>query len=208
MPMLRASILTPTSDDRQAMSDDDADRSVSGPEDEEDVGFVVPNGRPSSSRQNMHENKSRSTSSSIHDRSKGGPDFGGNPSSSTHHASASSSSSHARKVTPNASSHLSAGGIPAFASPYGASPSSSTAKESFLNYFFGGSEMSNPGDSRSGQRSTLPDISRERVERGDNPLSGRRGLEGNAAAFDMKSLDKHLEAVSRPFLLALLSRVD
>ena len=43
------------------------------------------------------------------------------------------------------------------------------------------------------RRSALPDIG---AAKGDNPLSGRRGLEGNAAAFDMKSLDKHLEAVS------------
>lgn len=30
-----------------------------------------------------------------------------------------------------------------------------------------------------------------------NPMAGRTGLEGNSAAYDMKSLDKHLEAVSR-----------
>lgn len=63
---------------------------------------------------------------------------------------------------------------------------------------------SNGGDSRNGQR-VLPDMrgaGQGRAERDDNPLSGRRGLEGNAAAFDMKSLDKHLEAVSgRPLLL-------
>lgn len=29
-----------------------------------------------------------------------------------------------------------------------------------------------------------------------NPMAGRTGLEGNSAAYDMKSLDKHLEAVS------------
>lgn len=54
--------------------------------------------------------------------------------------------------------------------------------------------MSNAG-MRTGRenRSTLPGMGRDRD---DNPLSGRRGLEGNAAAFDMKSLDKHLEAAS------------
>jgi hypothetical protein len=60
--------------------------------------------------------------------------------------------------------------------------------------------MSNPGMRTSREnRSTLPGMNGGR-DRGDNPLSGRRGLEGNAAAFDMKSLDKHLEAVRPPFL--------
>lgn len=60
----------------------------------------------------------------------------------------------------------------------------------------GGAEQMG-GSRRADGRLPLSDL---RSERGDNPLSGRRGLEGNAAAFDMKSLDKHLEAVS-PFLL-------
>lgn len=30
------------------------------------------------------------------------------------------------------------------------------------------------------------------MQRSDNPLAGRKGLEGSAAAFDMKSLEKHM----------------
>lgn len=157
----------------QAMSDDDADRSVSSPEDDDDRAYIVPNGRPSTSKP-IPDPKHRSTSSTIHDRS--------------------SFAAPSRPTAPS-SAHLavaqSGGGIPPFASPYGASPSSASAKESFLNYFFGGSEMGVPG--QRSERLSLPDIGKER---GDNPLSGRRGLEGNAAAFDMKSLEKHLEAVS------------
>lgn len=41
-----------------------------------------------------------------------------------------------------------------------------------------------------------------------NPLSGRKGLEGNAAAFEMKSLDKHLEPVRGPLLSPLSSCVS
>ncbi|ORY88161.1 Dynamin central region-domain-containing protein [Leucosporidium creatinivorum] len=189
---------------KKPVSDDDADRSTSGPEDEEENGgYIVANGRGGHNACN--DPKARSASSTIHDRSRNGPDFGGIPANNAsqhlQHPSTSSSSQHSRGISsssPSNSSHLLApqGGIPPFASPYGASPSSSTAKESFLNYFFGGSEMNPNGDSRNGQRA-LPDMrgaGQGRAERDDNPLSGRRGLEGNAAAFDMKSLDKHLEA--------------
>lgn len=173
----------------QAQSDDDADRSVSGPEDEDDGGYAVANGRPSSLRA-IPDHKHRSASSSIHDRRNiTTPSVGS--SSTTSRPPSSNGTIHNNSAT----SHLS---IPPFASPYGATPSSSSAKESFLNYFFGGSEMSNPGMRTGRERSSLPGIGRS----GDNPLSGRRGLEGNAAAFDMKSLDKHLEAVrSRRFQL-------
>lgn len=37
----------------------------------------------------------------------------------------------------------------------------------------------------------------------ENPLMGRKGLEGNAAAFEMKSLEKHLEPVRFQFSLFL-----
>ncbi|KAK4703359.1 dynamin 1-like protein, partial [Phenoliferia sp. Uapishka_3] len=166
------------------------DRSESGPEDEPDMsGFVIPNGRPSTSK--VPDVKHRSTSSTIHDRAASGPQFSSNNKSRTQNIPAQASSH--LGVTNGGNHH--GGGIPPFASPYGANPSSASAKESFLNYFFGGSEM-NPGNSRAGPGSALPDYGRDRAERGDNPLAGRRGLEGNAAAFDMKSLDKHLEASS------------
>jgi len=73
----------------------------------------------------------------------------------------------------------------------------SQAKESFLNYFFGGTASGStlpvvPSSSHS-RRAGMQDM-----QRSDNPLAGRKGLEGSAAAFDMKSLDKHmLEPVCR-----------
>ena len=208
---------------KRSSSDDDenGDRSGgSGADEEEDTvgSYVVPNGR-AAARLVTDGAKSRSASSTIHDRHKGGPDFAAASSSS--HAAGTSGS---RKI-PGAHHLTTAQAPPAFASPYGASPSSSTAKESFLNYFFGGSEMNTGADGRgAGGRNAIPDFGgagarRERArqtsaaERGDNPLSGRRGLEGNAAAFDMKSLDKHLEAVSlnvscRPLVCEGMRGVD
>ncbi|KAM0752114.1 putative DNM1-dynamin-related GTPase [Meredithblackwellia eburnea MCA 4105] len=173
---------------KKVQSDDD--RSESGPDDEPDVngGYIVPNGRASSSKNGAAADiKHRSASSTLHDR----PAIGG----------PSSYAGKGGRTPANALAPPSAGaasGIPPFASPYGANPSSSSAKESFLNYFFGGSELSHgPAGVRTGHGGA--DFSgRERIdrERENNPLSGRRGLEGNAAAFDMKSLDKHLEAAS------------
>jgi dynamin 1-like protein len=67
----------------------------------------------------------------------------------------------------------------------------SAAKESFLNYFFGGSAAGSTlpvaSSSMGSRRTHLQDM-----QRSDNPLVGRKGLEGSAAAFDMKSLDKHM----------------
>jgi len=65
-----------------------------------------------------------------------------------------------------------------------------------LNYFFGTATMPNGSGSGSRKGGPLPDLSEMRP---DNPLSGRRGLEGNAAAFDMRSLEKHIDAVSLYF---------
>ncbi|GAA99177.1 uncharacterized protein L969DRAFT_47175 [Mixia osmundae IAM 14324] len=67
-----------------------------------------------------------------------------------------------------------------------------TAKDSFLNYFFGGqAAQHNAAVSRPRSAPGYGDFDHHRA---DNPLTGRRGLEGSAAAFDMKSLEKHLEA--------------
>lgn len=82
----------------------------------------------------------------------------------------------------------------------------SAAKESFLNYFFGGTNSGSGlpvvGPSSSSRRSGGM---QGEMNRSDNPLAGRKGLEGSAAAFDMKSLEKHmLEPVCRdpePFQL-------
>lgn len=168
---------------KKPLSDDERSGSGHEDDDQESAGYIIPNGRPSTSKVLPPDSKHRSASSTIHDRSTAGPNFTTKPrniSATAHHLSPPSGS-----------------GQPNFAipSPYGASPAS--AKESFLNYFFGGSEMSAPGHHhRSIQRDSLPDIGRGSQARGENPLTGRKGLEGNAAAFDMKSLDKHLEASS------------
>lgn len=85
-----------------------------------------------------------------------------------------------------------------------------SAKESFLNYFFGG----NPAHGELSGSSAAAAAARMGAGAGggggggllggaggaepfgrENPLTGRKGLEGNAAAFEMKSLDKHLEPV-------------
>lgn len=206
------------------MSDDDVDRSVSGPEDDEDVGYMLPNGRPStinakasnSSNSYHQDSNHRTASSTIYDRHASGPSFSSgvsNPGSSRITSAnlpisnQSSQYQHSQHLTAPSSQ----GGIPPFASPYGASPSSATAKESFLNYFFGGADMvngnqigSNHGSHRASTGDHRNDVGRDRA---DNPLAGRRGLEGNAAAFDMKSLDKHLEAVSKFHLLLLYDRL-
>lgn len=170
---------------------------------------MIPNGRPSTVPTSK-DPKHRSASSTIHDRRSDGPSFAtsSNGDPSLHHTNSSPSAHQYQQqqtLNPLSSHHLapSNGGRPPFASPYGSSPSSSSAKESFLNYFFGGSEgmamasgsahqgMGASGSGHGGRMS-----SESGAERGDNPLSGRRGLEGNAAAFDMKSLEKHLEPVS------------
>ncbi|KAI0070705.1 hypothetical protein K474DRAFT_1713111 [Panus rudis PR-1116 ss-1] len=89
-----------------------------------------------------------------------------------------------------------------------------TAKETFLNYFFGqngpgplagsaaaiGSTATSDGTATITAPSTVTPIGRDLY--GGEPalqtglMAGKRNLEGNNAAFDMKSLGKHIEAVS------------
>ncbi|KAI3479642.1 hypothetical protein L1887_58263 [Cichorium endivia] len=78
------------------------------------------------------------------------------------------------------------------------------AKDTFLNYFFGGcvrAARGRCGALRRGWAVTMRLPLRARLaeyssvrEHKPNAMSGRTGLEGNSAAYDMKSLDKHLEA--------------
>lgn len=101
----------------------------------------------------------------------------------------------------------------------GAQQSSAAApRESFLDYFFGGAPGApGPGSSTvpglgpatpSHRGNILTDLSSSHhhhsssphnrsssVSQKSNPMAGRTGLEGSSAAYDMKSLDKHLEAV-------------
>lgn len=80
-------------------------------------------------------------------------------------------------------------------------PNAAQSKDaSFLNYFFGGNNMANDMSGiTSGPSRNLrsPDPSRE-DRSASNPLYGRKGHEGAAAAYDMKSLERHLDAESLP----------
>ncbi|CCM01275.1 uncharacterized protein FIBRA_03324 [Fibroporia radiculosa] len=87
----------------------------------------------------------------------------------------------------------------------GSSPHSGTAKETFLNYFFG---QNGPGplagasaDRAGGHPGGAPASVGRDINGGDPALhsglmAGKRDLEGNNAAFDMKSLGKHIEAAT------------
>lgn len=89
------------------------------------------------------------------------------------------------------------------------STSPHTAKETFLNYFFGNSgvpggptpgTLHHPtsgirGTGETGARELLPDLGTRRQAGTSAGSRMQAGLEGNAT-YDMKSLSKHLEAVS------------
>lgn len=96
-------------------------------------------------------------------------------------------------------------------SPSGSGSSPPTARETFLNYFFGqngpgpiaGSSMDRSHAQAThvtgGNQGVVP-VGRD-VYGGDTGLTmglmaGKRSMDGNNAAFDMKSLGKHIEAVS------------
>lgn len=82
----------------------------------------------------------------------------------------------------------------------GQSPTS--ARETFLNYFFGQNGLGPiTGSSleRSHGQQHVPigrDTSRADASAPSGLMAGKRSLDGNNAAFDMKSLGKHIEAVS------------
>lgn len=224
----------------QAAEDEDS-HSTSGPDDDEDPssGYLVPNGRPSGAG---HE-KSRSTSSTVHDRSKNGPNFHTIPTNSQNNSSAPSSSilsnsysqgqhqSHPSSASSVAASraypasHLTSPSSPFAHNPYGSqggqggggagnvsrdSNNPHSAKESFLNYFFGGADPHLSGPASVGAHpgrivGQSPMSGGGNGQGRENPLHGRKGLEGNAAAFEMKSLEKHLEPVCSFFRLPVSS---
>ena len=94
-------------------------------------------------------------------------------------------------------SHNQANGMTA-----GSSPPAGSARETFLNYFFG---QNGPGPisgataERASTNAGVTLIGRD--VNGSDPalnsglMAGKRSIEGNNAAFDMKSLGKHIEAV-------------
>ncbi|PPQ68384.1 hypothetical protein CVT25_007922 [Psilocybe cyanescens] len=94
-------------------------------------------------------------------------------------------------------------------------PSGSTARETFLNYFFGqngpgpiaGSSvdriMQGQGQGHHGHGNAeasliVPigrDVSGSEPSMSSGLMAGKRGIDGNSAAYDMKSLGRHIEAV-------------
>lgn len=181
-------------------------------------GGILPpdSGVPTSS---SHHQKNRSASSTVHDRSKNGPSFSVSSPSQQHGSAGqqqqmtlgggSSSSSKYPSSSPNSNNNNNYP-LSAYASQHDRHAS---AKESFLNYFFGGAGgVGGPGGSSGaggGDHGLIGGgghngTTRRTEAAGSNPMSGRKGLEGNAAAYEMKSLEKHLEPVRFPFLLLLL----
>ena len=85
----------------------------------------------------------------------------------------------------------------------GTSPHTGTAKETFLNYFFG---QNGPGPLNGatveragagvGVAPTGRDVSGADPSLEVGLMAGKRGLDRSNAAYDMKSLGKHIEAVS------------
>ncbi|KAF8840391.1 hypothetical protein BDN67DRAFT_930395 [Paxillus ammoniavirescens] len=135
----------------------------------------------------------RSVSSTLHDRTRttGSTTAAAAPtksSSKPHHGPRHSS------VLPPSQSH---------AQPGAPGTSPHTARETFLNYFFG---QNGPGPiaGSSVERShagTAPlptgrDMSSAEAPGPTGLMAGKRTLDGNNAAYDMRSLGKHIEAVS------------
>ena len=74
------------------------------------------------------------------------------------------------------------------------------ARETFLNYFFG---QNGPGpiagssmERSHGHVAIGRDMSGAETSMSSGLMAGKRSLDGNNAAYDMKSLGKHIEAVS------------
>ncbi|KAG6836693.1 hypothetical protein H0H93_004804 [Arthromyces matolae] len=156
---------------------------------------------------------SRSTSSTIHERSRstissstttpainvGMGTVSKRSSSRSRHSSQNQAQAHnQREFTHRAQS----GPLP---NGNGSSP---TARETFLNYFFG---QNGPGPisgssvershhaAHAGHNAIVPvgrDVSGSEVTLSQGLMAGKRGIDGNNAAYDMKSLGKHIEAIS------------
>ncbi|CEH13225.1 dynamin protein dnm1 [Ceraceosorus bombacis] len=79
----------------------------------------------------------------------------------------------------------------------GASATGPAGGRDFLNYFFGGASGmpgSASGPVAAGPQSQRGAFSEYGRDQKSNPMLGRSDLEGRSAAFDMKSLEKHIEA--------------
>ncbi|KAG6917098.1 hypothetical protein DXG01_003918 [Tephrocybe rancida] len=150
---------------------------------------------------------SRSVSSTVHDRSRSSISASTTTSAmamgmGTVTKRSSSRHRHHTQTQRNQPQPQSAFGGP---QPNG-SGSSPTARETFLNYFFG---QNGPGPiagssvernhHTTGQNNIVPvgrDISGTETTLSQGLMAGKRGIDGNNAAYDMRSLGKHIEAVS------------
>ncbi|KAF9483003.1 hypothetical protein BDN70DRAFT_800459 [Pholiota conissans] len=161
---------------------------------------------------------SRSVSSSLYERSRGAPTTGASSTTSALGANAKRSSSKSRQQR---ASHSGVGGM-------GTSPPGGSARETFLNYFFGqngpgpiaGSSVERQshhhqhqhsghqagvngvggggGSLSSDVPSIVPigrDVSGTETGMSSGLMAGKRGIDGSSAAYDMKSLGRHIEAV-------------
>lgn len=204
-----------------AAGDEEGEASGSGPEDEDETsgqGYLVPNGRPSKSfsdgghgRAASGHDRQRSMSSTVQDRALHGPSF----SAAGNAQNAQSGSTQNNRYSTNLSagggagsssmtsplrSHSPMPGYPGVGIGGQHHDRHASAKESFLNYFFGGNPTQGDlsGSSAAAAAARMGASGGELSGLGrENPLTGRKGLEGNAAAFEMKSLEKHLEPVRR-----------
>ncbi|KAH9851979.1 Dynamin central region-domain-containing protein [Lenzites betulinus] len=153
-------------------------------QDEEDESTDEPSASSTAGRD------ARSVSSTVHDRSRAGatsapPTAPGGAGSSNRHQTHHHSSRHASG----------SGGAPG-------THANGTAKETFLNYFFG---QNGPGplagstvDRANGGGGLAPvgrDVSGADPALDSGLMAGKRSIDSNAA-FDMKSLGKHIEAAS------------
>lgn len=135
----------------------------------------------------------RSVSSTLHDRARttgSSPAAGASTKSSSkpHHGPRHSS------ALPSTQSHI---------NPSLSSSSPHSARETFLNYFFGQTGPGPVGGSslERSHASLVPAPTGRDVSIADTPgptglMAGKRTLEGSNAVYDMRSLGKHIEAVS------------
>ncbi|KAJ3567032.1 hypothetical protein NP233_g6625 [Leucocoprinus birnbaumii] len=149
------------------------------------------------------ESQSRSTSGS-HDRSR---TTGSLPSSTAISSSSNPTTHNTHSTSSKSRHHRHSQGHqrPSSALAGGTSGSPPSARETFLNYFFGqngpgpiaGSSLDRSyavGASESGVVPVGRDISGADSTLSTGLMAGKRGLDGNSAAWDMKSLGKHIEA--------------
>ncbi|KAL0566551.1 Dynamin-related GTPase protein, partial [Marasmius crinis-equi] len=140
---------------------------------------------------------SRSVSSTVHDRSRTRASTG-TASTVTAVSTSKRSSSHHHHQPPRPHSSL---GTPGVGAP-GSSPSSTTARETFLNYFFGGNAGPGEKHGHGHHHHHSPSPTLNAITPSGRDLGNTGGItEGRSAVFDMKSLGKHIEAKwKQPYL--------